>query len=718
MAALQKIRNKGVLLVSVIALALFLFVAGDLFRGLESLFQNSSQQVGEVNGKSISIQDYQKLVDDFQTYMEITQNKSSFNEDELNQIKDQAWNSYVQSQLIEDECEKLGIGVTDNEIAEVIKTGASQLLQVPVFMNQQTGTYDYSSVSLFLSEYNKLKAAGSQIPEGYEKIYKFYLFAQKQIKTQLLTQKYQTLLANSFLSNPLEAKLNYDSRAEESDLLIAAIPAASVKDDAVSVSDEDIKAKYNEDKEKYVQYVDTRDIKYIQVTVLPSEADKKATEKEFAEIADKLASAANNTAAGNVVRQANSVLPYSDVYKTKDAFSSLQVIASKLDSAAVGSVSKPAYDPMYNIYYTYKVLDKKVEADSVLFRQIGVVGKDEADIAKKADSIMTAINTGAAFKDIAKKYNQAGDSTWIATAQFQNAQLDADNALYIKTLYGMSAGETKKLKLENGNTLILQVMKTANPVSKYNVAAVVKALKFSDETYNNEYNKFSSFVAANTTLEAVEANAPKQGYSVTPLEIATMNAHNIAGIHNTRDALKWAFDEAKIGEVSPLYECGDNNTLLLVALTGINEKGYRSIDKVKDDIKQELMNTKKVEKIYESVKGIKDIATAKSAKDAVVDTVKHVSFAAPSFISATTSQEPLVSAYAAKTAKGAFSGAIKGNNGVYMFQVINKTKTSEKYDTKSEQTSCAGANLQSVGQSIFQVLQINANVKDNRYKFF
>ncbi|MDE5740198.1 MAG: SurA N-terminal domain-containing protein, partial [Bacteroidaceae bacterium] len=70
MAVLQKIRSKGVLLVSIIALALFLFVAGDLFRGLESVFQSSSQQVGEVNGKTVSIQEYQKMVDDLQTYYE------------------------------------------------------------------------------------------------------------------------------------------------------------------------------------------------------------------------------------------------------------------------------------------------------------------------------------------------------------------------------------------------------------------------------------------------------------------------------------------------------------------------------------------------------------------------------------------------------------------------------------------------------------------------
>jgi peptidyl-prolyl cis-trans isomerase D len=356
MAALQKIRSKGVLLVTIIAVALFLFVAGDLFRGLESLFQKSSQQVGEVDGKSISIQDYQKLVDDMQTYYEIAQQKSSFSEDELNRIKDEAWQTYVQQQLIQTQCEKLGLAVSDAEISDIVKTGFSQMLQVPVFMNQQTGRYDFAMVNQFLSEYKKLKESGTQIPETYEKIYKYYLFAQRQIRDQLLTQKYQVLLSQCFLSNPVEAKLVYEGRAEESDLLLAAIPAASVKDDDVKVTDEELTAKYNEDKEQYQQFIETRDVKIIDVAVVASDADKKVTEKEMADAASKLAAATSNAAAGNVTRQAASLLPYSDVYKSKDAFPSM--ISSTLDSTAVGVVKTPSFDPMTNTYYTYKVLGK------------------------------------------------------------------------------------------------------------------------------------------------------------------------------------------------------------------------------------------------------------------------------------------------------------------------------------------------------------------------
>ena len=280
MAALQKIRSKGVLLVTIIAVALFFFVAGDLFRGLESIFQNSSQQIGEVNGKSVSIQEYQKMIDDFQTYYEIVQQKSSFNEDELNRIKDEAWQTYIQSQLIQKQCEELGLAVSDEEVSDVVRSGYSQMLQVPIFMNQQTNRYDFAMLSNFLTEYKKLKDAGTQIPETYEQIYSYYLFAQRQIRDQLLTQKYQALLSQSFLSNPVEAKMAFEERADEADILLASIPASSIKDDEVTVSDADINTKYNEDKEQYQQFVETRDIKIIDIPVVANVTDKQATEEE------------------------------------------------------------------------------------------------------------------------------------------------------------------------------------------------------------------------------------------------------------------------------------------------------------------------------------------------------------------------------------------------------------------------------------------------------
>ena len=719
MAVLQKIRNRGILLVSCIAVALFLFVIGDLLRGGEGLINQSRQTVGEINGTSVSIQEYQTLFEEFQTYQEVAQQRSGFSEDENNQLKDAAWQTFVQNQLIEDECQKLGIAVTDDEISQVIQTGASQLLQVPVFANQQTGAYDYGQLQNFLTEYSTMKESGEQVPEAYEKIYKYYLFAQKQIRAQLLSSKYQNLLSLCFFSNPIEAKQAFADRTNESDIYLVSVPFSSITDDQVTVSDADIKAKYEADKEKYKQFVETRDMKIVDVVVTASDEDKKALEADMAECYNQLAAAEKNDVA-NIIRQNSSVYPYSDVLKSKDAFPIL--ISSHLggDSAsvAVGQTLKPVYDPANNAYVTFKVMEKATQADSVLFRQMAVYGKDEADTKTKTDSILNAISAGAKFKDIAKKYGQVGDSAWIATAQFQNASLDADNALYIRSIYDTNSGETKKVTLTNGTTIIIQVMEKRNPIEKYNIAAIVKELRFSDETYKNEYNKFSAFVASNATLEDIEANAEKSGYTVRPITDVTSTSHNIAGIHNSHDALRWLFEEAQPGNVSQLYECGDNNHLLLVALTGINKEGYASIDKVTDAIKQELINDKKAEKIIADSKSVKDIAAAKKLPGAVADSVNHVSFAAPAFIVATTLSEPIVSALAAKTAKGAFAGPVKGNAGVFMLQVLDKKASEEKYDEKAEMEQSANMAFRYVSQNILNDLYMKANVKDSRHKFF
>ena len=196
------------------------------------------------------------------------------------------------------------------------------------------------------------------------------------------------------------------------------------------------------------------------------------------------------------------------------------------------------------------------------------------------------------------------------------------------------------------------------------------------------------------------------------------SAHGIAGIRATRDALKWVFDEAKEGDVSPLYECGSNDHLLLVALTGVNKEGYRSQEKLKDELTEMVKTEKKIAKIYESAKNVKSMADARKLKDVVVDTIKHVSFSAPAFIASTGASEPIVSALAAKTAKGAFAGPVKGNNGVYMIQVINKTKTDEKFDAKAEESTIAMGNFRNASSTIINSLYMKAKVKDNRYKFF
>ena len=156
---------------------------------------------------------------------------------------------------------------------------------------------------------------------------------------------------------------------------------------------------------------------------------------------------------------------------------------------------------------------------------------------------------------------------------------------------------------------------------------------------------------------------------------------------------------------------------MVAILDKVNKKGYRPLDKVSSNIKNELTNEKKVAQLAEQLNGVKSIADAK-AKGAVVDTISHISFASPAFVSATASSEPLISAAAAKAQKGAFVGPIKGEGGAFVMQIVDKKKTADKFDAKQEEAQISQTHLRVAMQTLINVLYLQADVTDNRYKFF
>ena len=264
--------------------------------------------------------------------------------------------------------------------------------------------------------------------------------------------------------------------------------------------------------------------------------------------------------------------------------------------------------------------------------------------------------------------------------------------------------------------LILQVMDKKANQNKYKVAIVKRPVEFSKETYNDAYNKFSQFVAQNTTIADMEKNAEENGYTLIPRTDFSSAEHYVGGVKSTREALKWVF-AAKPGEVSPLYECGENDHLMVVALDKIHQAGYRDINSVADMLRTEIRRDKKAEQLMTQMKGFNSLEQVKAMNGAVSDTVKHVTFSAPAYISVARASEPVIGAYAAKTAANQVSTPIKGNAGVYMIQVLQKDKTAETYDAKKEETTLSNMAARMSSQFINDLYQ-RANVVDERYLFF
>ena len=332
--------------------------------------------------------------------------------------------------------------------------------------------------------------------------------------------------------------------------------------------------------------------------------------------------------------------------------------------------------------------------------------------------VSSALAAGADFEALAKKYGQNGEKTWMTTRQYQHApSMDNDTKNYIESLNNMSVNEIKNIKLSQGN-LVLQVLDRKAMVTKYQAAVIKRNVDFSKDTYRTAYNKFSSFVSANATIDAIEKNAAKSGYKFNELNDITTSQHGVANIPATRDALKWIF-EAKEGQVSPMYECGNNDHLLLVACTKIHPIGYRDLSdaQVKDIVKAEVIRDKKAEQIEAKLKGVNSIAAAK-AKGGKLLAVNQVTFAAPVFVQATGSSEPALSGAVAATAKGKFvSAPVKGNAGVYLFQVQNKKQNAAKFNDAEQEARLRQRAMQSASNFMSELI-IKAGVVDNRYLFF
>ena len=712
MATLQKIRSKGPLLVIVIALALFAFIAGDAWKVLQP--HQGKQDVGEVNGEVLSAQDYQKMVDELSEVIKLTNGLNSLTEDQLNNVKDQVWQSYVNNKLIAEQAEKLGLKVTDAEIQSIIDQGTHPLLMQTPFRNPQTGMFDKDMLKKFLVDYADLNA--SQMPaqyvEYYQKMGAFWQFVEKTLAQSTLAEKYQNLVTKSLISNPVAAEDAFNSRTEQSDLLLAGVPYSSINDSTVQVSDSEIKDRYNEKKEQFKQLVETRDIRYIDVKVVPSDADRKAVEKEVTEYSNQLASTTADF--GTFVRSTGSSVNYSDVPVSKSVFPA--DVASRLDSTNVNEVYGPYYNQTDDSFNAFKLLAKVSSPDSIQFRQIQVYADTEEKTKTLADSIYNALKGGADFAAVAKIYGQTGEATWVNAQSWEGSELDADNSKFINTLLNQPVNELANLNMGQAN-LILQVMNKKSMQTKYKVAVVKREVEFSKETYNAAYNKFSQFVAQNTTIDSMVKNAEESGYTLMPRTDLSSAEHYVGGVRSTREALKWIF-AAKPGEVSPLYECGENDHLMVVALDKIHEAGYRDINSVAEMLRAEIRRDKKAEKIMEEMKKYNSIAQVKGMKDAVSDSVKHVTFSAPAYISVTRSSEPVIGAVAAKTAANKVSAPIKGNGGVYMIQVYAKEKGSEKFDAKQEETTLTNMAVRIAGNQLINDLYQKAKVVDQRYLFF
>lgn len=427
----------------------------------------------------------------------------------------------------------------------------------------------------------------------------------------------------------------------------------------------------------------------------------------------------NSTNTAGVVNGSGTLFKYVDLPMSKDFFKGISDVQASLDSVAEGSVKPAYYNQRDNTITTFKVVAKVQAPDSIQYRMIAGAGKDAKARKASADSIMKALQGGANFADLAKKY-PAQDSIWLTSAMYEANDIDAENLKFIKEIYNAEPG----LKVFNNDegSIVIDILNRKAIETKYNVAVVKLPLNFSTKTYNDALNKLNKFMGSNKTLADLKKNAVKAGYTLQA--IPSYGSNNLSmqygiGGEQAMEAGRWIFEDAKAGEVSQIYECGHNSDhLLVVGVESITDGKYLSWDdaQLKEYLKKLVIREKKAEKILAQTKAVNSIAAAKSQKGAINEQLSDLSFLNPVTMKQLGVAEHTLAGAISRVGAGKFTGAVKGNAAIYYVQVLTKTAGTEKFDAKVFTEQVAQQNLQMAMSGILPALVNAATIKDNRYK--
>ncbi len=704
MATLEKIRSKGVLLVVVIGLALFAFIVGDFLNSGRSYFNKSRETVAKIAGEDINIKDYTAAIEQMTEVYKIETGQSELNEEVMTQLRQSVWETMVNEKILYSEAKKLGLAVSPDELSDrLIGNNIHPLIQQRRSFAGENGQFSRPALVQFLNSLEQAPA-NEEMKQQIEKAKSYWKFWEKTVKTSILQEKYNTLISKAVTANSIDAKMSYQDRKVSVDVAYVVKPYYLIPDSTVKVSDSEIKERYNKQKEQYKQEANCA-IKFVAFDIKPMKEDYKEAEMWMNKLSEEFKTTTD------VVGLVNS---NSDVMYDGRPYSEKTVPATLKDfafSGATGAVYGPAFTN--DTYTMARIVESGImQSDSVKLRHIFLVEKDAA----KADSLVAAIKGGADFGALAKQYSavqqtaaNGGEIGWL-TENVQGMDKEITASAFSKPV-----NEVFTIKNAQG-VQIMQVTAKTPARRKVKLAILERKVVASSKTHSKIYNDAKQF-AADLKSENFDSKAKEKGYVVRTSTDIMQSTNRIADIPQSRQIVRWVFNNDK-NEVSDVFDCGTQ--FVVVANTEKNEKGYRSVEKVSDQLKAEIIKDKKAELMIKNMseqlaKNPSLEALAASMNDSV-KVAKGVNFAAYQFGMA--GYEPTVIGKSTVVALNKVSTPIKGNAGVFVIRTANKVENPQPFDAKMEKMQLNGRMNYSLPYMIIQDLKDKADITDNRLNFF
>lgn len=695
MAVLEKIRVKmGVFITVLIALALLSFIIDpSTLQSAMSMF-SSKYDVGEMNGKGISYQDFQKRVDYFTQIYQMTSGSSNTDEKTQDMLNNSAWQSEIAQNVLIPAAEDAGLRVGEDEMFDMSQGNAiSPIIANEPSFKDRNGVFSKEKVVEFVKAIDQ---------DNTNNLKMYWSYLENNMKVDQILSKYISLLDKSNITNPVEIKRAIAENNTSYNVSFVIKPFGFNMDSSVVVSNSDIKEYYEKHKKAFKQPA-SRDLSYVVFEVVPSAKDVKDTEESIQKAMEGFTAADNM----KTFLARNSDRPFNNAYfKEGEIASYSQALEDFAKSASVGAIMP--YFKNDDSFIAAKITDIKSMPDSVFVKHILLQGAND----KKADSLLNALNSGADFSTLAKQYSadqnpnvaEPGDLGWL-TQQYMIPGFESvfsspvNKVAIVKTNYG---------------THLVKVTKATTPVRKVQIALLVKEINPSKETYADYYAKASDFASkCEGSLEKFNETAKADNIYANQVPRVLPGAKTLANYEHTREITRWANDH-KVGEVSPIITV-DNKYFFVVALTGIHEEGTAPLKEIAPQIKSVVMMEKKNDKILmETEAAVKGLTSLEQIAEKLGTTVSNQTDITFSSLNAQQMDPKFVGAVAGSP-MNKIMGPVKGDIGVFYYLVNGKEKGAF-YTAKDAQQK----KIQQFTYIVRMLPEImsEGKVKDERYRFY
>lgn len=701
MAILSKIRQRSILLVLIIALALFSFVLADVIKS--GAFGGNSNDIGSINGTEFEYQEFMNKVANVEKQQQGISGTQALNS---------VWEQEVRKALLTEQYDKIGLLLGKEQLMTVIKTNP-QLSQDPRFLNA-AGKFDDNKFAEYI---NSLQSNPDQTLWSQWKSYELQIedFAKEQI--------YNTLIKSSVYTTKVEGKLKYERDNNKVDFDYVALAFSTVNDDQVKVTDEEMIAFMKKNPKKY-KSDNSRTVEFVLVENKPSKADEAVMKSKidgFINGKIELKNGVNDTIPSfkSATNLANYVNKYSEIKFDSTYVAKKDInpqFAEQLYALAPGQVFGPYTDNGYS--KLSRVAGRKSGASAkvshILIAYKGAMQaaptvkltKEEAKA--KAEGLLAQVNANPSSMAMLAMVNSDDQGSKQNGGVYDNVTPKQMVKSFDDFLFGNPVGKTGVVETDFG----FHVMKVDAKYDAVLLATVALKVQPSEQTEDANYNKALK-VESDATANGLEKAAKAAGLKIAPVTSFRAYDETVSNLGVQRQIVTWAFNnDTNINDVKRFDIA--NVGFAIVKLKAKNDEGLLPLDQAKQVVEPLIKNEKKAAILKKKMTGATLEAVSKATGSSISPAV-GATMASP--VVPNLGYEPKVVGTALGLASGKTSKVIEGNSGLFMVRTKAVTKAAAVKDYKSQIDQI---NQQTKGSAPFRVIQSlkdKADIVDNRGKF-